>query len=120
MGQFTRALFERSTRLNLDDACGIVVNDRNGHPISTMVGTQVGNVFVLRLGLGSVHGQPRWLATAALFAELHSRGVRLILGERMWALTRGNVTFQERLGFSPINLKLSARENSAVVSLVIE
>lgn len=104
----------RNTRVGVDEAEGVVVSSPDGRPVSVIVGLRVGGVFLHRLAIGSEHGRPRWLAFATLITEGHSRGVRLIVGERVWAMRQGDILFQNRLGFIPVNLTFTSHPVGAL------
>jgi len=119
-GEMHPAGLQKNTRVSLQEAEGVVVVSPEGAPVSVIVGMRIGGVFTLRLAIGSEHGRPRWLAFATLITEGHERGVRLILAERVWALARGDVVFQERLGFVPVNLQLSIQKDTPLLFQLVD
>lgn len=111
-GQLDAEGLYRNTRISLEGAEGVVVFSPDGNPVSVIVGKRLDGIFLHRLALGSEPGRPRWLAFATLITEGHERGVRLIIGERVWAMGRGDILFQERLGFIPVNLRIVVQQVS--------
>lgn len=104
----------RHTRVSLTELAGVVVFSPNGVPVSIILGLQMNGLYLLRMAMSSEHGRPRWLAFATLITEGHQRGVRTVIGERVWALGRGDVLFQERLQFVPVNLSFKVCKTNPV------
>jgi len=113
-GELTAEGLYLATRVAVDELEGVVVFSPAGNPVSVIIGLRLEGFFLHRLAVGSEQGRPRWLAFATLISESHSRGVRIILGERVWAMGRGDILFQERLGFSPVNLRFVMQKESPV------
>ena len=113
-GQLDSEGLYRNTRVAVNESEGVVVFSPGGTPVSVIVGMRLNGVFLHRLAIGSEHGRARWLAFATLVTEGHSRGVRLIIGERVWAMGRGDILFQERLRFMPVNLRIIVEQVSSL------
>lgn len=109
----------RNTRVSLEEVEGVVVRSPDGSPVSVILGLRIDGLFLLRMALSSETGRARWLAFATLITEGHQRGIRTVIGERVWALGRGDVLFQERLGFVPVNLRFKVRKTDSVQCRIV-
>ena len=109
----------RNARVLLEEVEGVVVYSPDGSPVSVILGLRIDGLFLLRMGLSSEHGHPRWLAFATLITDGHQRGIRTVIGERVWVMGRGDVQFQERLGFVPVNLRFKVRNTDSVQCRIV-
>ena len=109
----------RNTRVSLEEVEGVVVYSPDGSPVSIILGLRIDGLFLLRMALSSETGRARWLAFAILITEGHQRGIRTVIGERVWALGRGDIQFQERLGFVPVNLRFKVRNTDSVQCRIV-
>jgi hypothetical protein len=95
----------------LDHDVWLTVDDADGHPLLLAVAPRDGELATLRyfrtLGAGDAHSDARYLATAALVAELSRHGVRYLLDTATPAeQTNGLRHFQRMVGFRYVRVRL--------------
>ncbi len=101
----TMAKFTEMVGATPEESHAVVVRNAEGRADCINIGVCCHDIFVLRVGLTTTKSFPRWLAFNRLVYELHNRGVRLLIGDQITALTAGNIEFQSHVGFEIVNIR---------------